>query len=96
VNLISHKQYNDDKNWKQGVSGYHRNKMSGTITKQRAGFIDFAHRPEIRKHNVSKTGSLSVFRSVDGDTYFVGSLRKIKLQSQVQEMRINLSKDPTE
>jgi hypothetical protein len=29
-----------------------------------------------RKHNVSKTGSISVLRKGEGDTYSVGSLRK--------------------
>jgi hypothetical protein len=29
-----------------------------------------------RKHNVSETGSVSVFRQVEGDTYSVGSLRE--------------------
>jgi hypothetical protein len=43
----------------------------------------FVYRPEFqitRKHNVSETGFIFVFRSVQGDTYTVGSLRKSKTQ----------------
>jgi hypothetical protein len=42
------------------------------------GSVDFVHRPELEitgKHNVSETGSVSVFRRREGDTYSVGSLR---------------------
>jgi hypothetical protein len=41
--------------------------------------MDFDQRPEFeitRKHNVSETGSVSVFRRGEGDTYCVGSLKK--------------------
>jgi hypothetical protein len=39
---------------------------------------------DTRKHNVSETGSVFVLRLVGGDTYSVGSLRKIQPQSLVQ------------
>jgi hypothetical protein len=43
------------------------------------GIVDFDHRPEFqisRRHNVSKTGSVSTFRCGKGDTCSVGSFRK--------------------
>jgi hypothetical protein len=46
------------------------------ITFRITGFLGFVHLPGIlntRKHNVSETGSISVLRSGEGDTYSVGS-----------------------
>jgi hypothetical protein len=43
------------------------------------GFEDFVHLPVFqttRQHNVSETGSVSVFRFEEGDTYSVGCLSK--------------------
>jgi hypothetical protein len=40
--------------------------------------------PLNRKHSVSETGSVSVLRWGDGDTYSVGSIRKSRPQSMVQ------------
>jgi hypothetical protein len=37
----------------------------------------FVHRPETaRKYKVSETGSVTVFRSEEGDTYSAGSFKK--------------------
>jgi hypothetical protein len=44
-----------------------------------SGFMDFVHSSEFyitTKHNVSKTGSVSVFKRGEGDIYFFGLLRK--------------------
>jgi hypothetical protein len=44
----------------------HKSKFSST------GFVDFIQRPEFwisMKHNVSETGSVSVLRWEEGDTY---------------------------
>jgi hypothetical protein len=41
--------------------------------------LEFIHHPvlqKVEKHNVSGTGSVSVFRGEGEDTYSVGSLRK--------------------
>jgi hypothetical protein len=49
------------------------------ITLRAIWFVVFVHRQEfeiIIKHDVSKTGSASVFRSGEGDTYSVGSHKK--------------------
>jgi hypothetical protein len=43
------------------------------------GSLDLVHRLEFLisgKHNVSETGFVSIFRSVEGATYSFGSLRK--------------------
>jgi hypothetical protein len=49
------------------------------ITLRITGFVDLFHHPEFYitiKYNISDTGSASIFRWGEEDTYFVGSLRK--------------------
>jgi hypothetical protein len=50
------------------------------VTLRITGFMDFAHRPYFKitwQHNVSETGSVSIFRLREGDAYCVGSLRRV-------------------
>jgi hypothetical protein len=48
------------------------------------GFVGFVHQQGFcitRKHNVSETGSVSIFRWREGDAYSVGSFRKCNLRT---------------
>jgi hypothetical protein len=61
-----------------GTTIFRQLRVKALLTLRITGFLDSVHCPEFqitRKHNVSKTESVSFFRQREGDAYSVGSLK---------------------